>query len=248
MPLWDQANQAGADEWDSESPDAVWDLEEEIPPSTTRRNHMIILKTSLQRLGRAEQHAKMQTASDGLKKNAELYPAPPVATTTRENRIASVKAHVDRIEDLERELEQERLLADQELTVCRADYELGANYVIGIARDDPALAIPSGYELADTPGGASAALVKIEGLEVETGDEKGELDASVRRQPGASGGGFEWQWSEKAEGPYQHIASTTKRSASLKPLPSEKRIWIRCRCFRGDEYSPWSDPVSGLVP
>lgn len=237
MPNWDQGH------WDT----GTWDSAEAEPaPTPTKTKRMITLKTSLLRLGREEQYTKMEAAKDGLKNHPVEYATPTVPIATLETNLGKAKTRLDRIEELEDELDAERILLDAELSACRSDYDRNANYVIGVAKTDKALGNLSGYDLADDPGGAPQPLGQVQNLRVVTGDEDAELEATAKKLPYATG--YEWQWAENPNGPWNHGAVSGTRAVELKSLPSLKKIWVRVRGIRGQEHGPWSDPACGMVP
>jgi hypothetical protein len=122
-----------------------------------------------------------------------------------------------------------------------------------IANGDLALYLRTGYEAKDTQGQPTGVLPKVTGLELDYGDNDGELKASWDAVEDAQN--FTVQVYVNPLNPLislikEHIKPKIgKKKTILNELPSGRVVFVRVRANGGSTgHGPWSDVAEKRVP
>ena len=110
--------------------------------------------------------------------------------------------------------------------------------------------LTSGYDAKDTKGSPIGELGKVIGLEVDYGNDDGELRANWK--PLADTRNYTWHVftdSENPDGTLIKMDIAQKSKATISGLPSGEKVWIRVRGNGGSTgHGEWSNAVEKRVP
>lgn len=122
-----------------------------------------------------------------------------------------------------------------------------------IASGDLALYLTTGYEAKDTQGSPTGPLPQVTGVELDYGDNTGELKAGWDAMKDALNF-TAWVYSDinNPEGSLVKeyiIGKLGKKKTTLTGLPSAQKVFLRVRANGGSTgFGPWSDPAEKRVP
>ncbi|MDB6174417.1 MAG: hypothetical protein JWL59_3728 [Chthoniobacteraceae bacterium] len=137
---------------------------------------------------------------------------------------------------------------DSDLDAVMAALEIQASTVESATGGDPAQILTTGYEPSDGIQHPARDMEQVTGLELESGDNAGELDARWARTEGAKSYEVFVSQDPNQAGNWTHRATALRAGITVNGLASGQRSWIRIRAIGTKGAGPWSDAVGKMVP
>ncbi len=208
---------------------------------------MTKIRRSWTKLPTKERLAFAKKVADGIEKNAHVMmpkPSHPEFKATFDKADAS-NTRVDR---LKAELRVAMAERDDDMEALHDALETEASTVESATGGDPAQILTTGYEPADQRPQISRVIEQVTGLEVEGGDNAGELDATWDRVEGAKSYEIFMSADPNELDSWVHRITVIRARATLENLVSGQRSWIKVRAIGSTGSGPWSDAAGKIVP